>query len=84
MLFQRFTTFIRYDVQDHQGRTQALNFFCAKRLNGGGLASILVDAPGYGARGRPEWGKLFDYYIRNRKEWVSSSLYLDIPLRKLV
>ncbi|KAF8524180.1 P-loop containing nucleoside triphosphate hydrolase protein [Gautieria morchelliformis] len=50
------------------GRTQALNFFCARRVNGGGLASMLVDAPGYGARGRPEWGELFDHYIRNRRE----------------
>jgi GTP-binding protein len=64
-----------------QGRTQALNFFSVQRLNGKGLISVLVDAPGYGARGRPEWGKLFDHYIRNREEWVSllsiSNIYLD-------
>jgi len=27
-----------------------------------------VDAPGYGARGRPEWGLLFDHYLRTRNE----------------
>jgi GTP-binding protein len=31
---------------------------------------FLVDAPGYGARGRPEWGALFDHYIQNREEYV--------------
>lgn len=41
---------------------------------------MIVDAPGYGARGRPEWGRLFEYYIRNRKEWVSSPLCLHILL----
>ena len=29
---------------------------------------VLVDAPGYGARGRPEWGSLFDHYLATRKE----------------
>ncbi|KAG8761317.1 hypothetical protein FRC11_014075 [Ceratobasidium sp. 423] len=27
----------------------------------------LVDAPGYGQRGRPEWGKVFEYYLETRK-----------------
>jgi len=29
---------------------------------------ILVDAPGYGARGRAEWGELFRKYLDTRKE----------------
>jgi GTP-binding protein len=32
----------------------------------------LVDAPGYGGRGRPEWGELFDHYVDNRKEYARS------------
>lgn len=28
--------------------------------------AVLVDATGYGARGRQEWGELFDRYIDNR------------------
>jgi GTP-binding protein EngB required for normal cell division len=31
---------------------------------------ILVDAPGYGARGKVEWGKLFDEYIENREQYA--------------
>lgn len=29
---------------------------------------VLVDAPGYGARGKREWGELFDGYLETRKE----------------
>ena len=29
-----------------------------------------MDAPGYGGRGRREWGQLFDHYTDNRKEYV--------------
>ncbi|GJJ11459.1 hypothetical protein Clacol_005692 [Clathrus columnatus] len=51
-----------------EGRTQALNFFGLKRLRSTspGHDLVLVDAPGYGERGRPEWGVLFDHYIRTR------------------
>ncbi|KAJ1306710.1 hypothetical protein OPQ81_007701 [Rhizoctonia solani] len=27
----------------------------------------LVDAPGYGQRGRPEWGRVFEHYLQTRK-----------------
>jgi len=47
------------------GRTQALNFY---RVGGDPGQLILVDAPGYGARGRAEWGELFDEYIEKRKQ----------------
>ncbi|KIJ55487.1 hypothetical protein M422DRAFT_24061, partial [Sphaerobolus stellatus SS14] len=49
------------------GRTQALNFF-GVRDEVPPLHIVLVDAPGYGSRGRAEWGQLFDHYIQNRKE----------------
>jgi len=49
------------------GRTQALNFF-GVRSRSGHEKVILVDSPGYGNRGRPEWGMLFDHYIQTRKE----------------
>ena len=48
-----------------QGHTKTLNFYQVGKAPG---KAILVDAPGYGARGRPEWGTLFDHYIDNRKE----------------
>ncbi|EIW78945.1 hypothetical protein CONPUDRAFT_126699 [Coniophora puteana RWD-64-598 SS2] len=47
------------------GRTQTLNFF---RVGGDPGRLVVVDSPGYGARGRPEWGAVFDDYIRNRNE----------------
>ncbi|KAI0326993.1 P-loop containing nucleoside triphosphate hydrolase protein [Cubamyces sp. BRFM 1775] len=47
------------------GRTQTLNFY---RVGPPPGHLILVDAPGYGSRGRPEWGELFDYYVQNRAE----------------
>jgi GTP-binding protein len=48
-----------------QGHTKTLNFYQVGKAPG---KAVLVDAPGYGGRGRPEWGKLFDHYIDNRKE----------------
>ena len=30
----------------------------------------MVDAPGYGSRGRAEWGNLFTHYVENRRAWV--------------
>ncbi|PPQ85284.1 hypothetical protein CVT25_010057 [Psilocybe cyanescens] len=47
------------------GHTKALNFF---RVGAEPGKLVLVDAPGYGARGRAEWGTLFDHYISNRPE----------------
>jgi GTP-binding protein len=35
---------------------------------------VVVDAPGYGARGRPEWGELFDHYTTNRREYVLTAM----------
>jgi len=48
-----------------QGHTKTLNFYQVGKAPG---KAVLVDAPGYGGRGRPEWGELFDHYIDNRKE----------------
>ena len=50
-----------------KGRTKELNFY-GVGADPGHL--VLVDAPGYGARGRPEWGELFDHYISTRKQYV--------------
>ncbi|KAI0063973.1 P-loop containing nucleoside triphosphate hydrolase protein [Artomyces pyxidatus] len=47
------------------GRTKSLNFF---RVGPDPGKLILVDAPGYGSRGRPEWGQLFTHYLQTRKE----------------
>lgn len=47
------------------GHTRQLNFY---RVGAEPGKLILVDAPGYGARGRPEWGEMFDEYLRTRKE----------------
>ncbi|KAA1468941.1 P-loop containing nucleoside triphosphate hydrolase protein [Dentipellis sp. KUC8613] len=47
------------------GKTRMLNFFQVGPDVG---KLVLVDSPGYGARGRPEWGSLFDYYLRRREE----------------
>lgn len=51
----------------HQGHTRQLNFY---RVGAPPGKLILVDAPGYGARGRPEWGEMFDEYLQTRQEWV--------------
>ncbi|KAF8269654.1 P-loop containing nucleoside triphosphate hydrolase protein, partial [Lactarius quietus] len=47
------------------GRTKTLTFF---RIGTQPGKVILVDAPGYGERGRPEWGKLFNQYLETRAE----------------
>ncbi|KAI0742015.1 P-loop containing nucleoside triphosphate hydrolase protein [Daedaleopsis nitida] len=47
------------------GRTQTLNFY---RVGPAPGHLVLVDAPGYGARGRPEWGALFEHYLQTRRE----------------
>lgn len=51
--------------QKFQGRTRALNFFRVGREAG---KMILVDAPGYGMRGRAEWGELWEYYVDTRPQ----------------
>ncbi|KAG6906923.1 hypothetical protein DXG01_011349 [Tephrocybe rancida] len=48
-----------------EGRTRELNFF---RVGPDPGKLILVDAPGYGARGKAEWGILFDKYLETRRE----------------
>ncbi|KAJ6485536.1 P-loop containing nucleoside triphosphate hydrolase protein [Mycena sanguinolenta] len=47
------------------GCTRTLNFF---RVGAHPGSVVLVDAPGYGARGRPEWGDLFNQYMMTRKQ----------------
>lgn len=47
------------------GRTKTLTFFRVGPKLG---KLVLVDAPGYGHRGRPEWGQLFDHYLDTRRE----------------
>ncbi|KDQ50139.1 hypothetical protein JAAARDRAFT_165071 [Jaapia argillacea MUCL 33604] len=47
------------------GRTRSLNFYKVGPPPG---KLVLVDAPGYGERGRPEWGELFDCYLDNRSQ----------------
>ncbi|KAH8116328.1 P-loop containing nucleoside triphosphate hydrolase protein [Phellopilus nigrolimitatus] len=47
------------------GRTRALNFFRVGREPG---SLVVVDAPGYGKRGRAEWGQLWEHYIDTRAE----------------
>ncbi|KAJ7231716.1 P-loop containing nucleoside triphosphate hydrolase protein [Mycena haematopus] len=47
------------------GCTRTLNFY---RVGAHPGSVVLVDAPGYGARGRPEWGDLFSQYITTRKQ----------------
>lgn len=47
------------------GRTKTLTFF---RIGPQPGKVILVDAPGYGERGRPGWGKLFNGYLQTRAE----------------
>jgi len=47
------------------GHTRQLNFY---RVGAEPGKLVLVDAPGYGARGRTEWGRLFDEYLATRKE----------------
>ncbi|KIK82021.1 hypothetical protein PAXRUDRAFT_832458 [Paxillus rubicundulus Ve08.2h10] len=47
------------------GRTQTLNFF---RVGPHPGKLVVVDTPGYGSRGRSEWGALINHYITNRHE----------------
>ncbi|KAJ2921228.1 hypothetical protein H1R20_g15863, partial [Candolleomyces eurysporus] len=47
------------------GRTRELNFYRVGKDPG---KLVLVDAPGYGARGKREWGELFDGYLETRKQ----------------
>ncbi|KJA25692.1 hypothetical protein HYPSUDRAFT_199418 [Hypholoma sublateritium FD-334 SS-4] len=47
------------------GHTKALNFYA---VGSDPIKLLLVDAPGYGARGRPQWGELFDHYIKTREQ----------------
>ncbi|KXN83964.1 putative GTP-binding protein EngB [Leucoagaricus sp. SymC.cos] len=47
------------------GHTKQLNFY---RVGAEPGKLVLVDAPGYGARGRPEWGQMFDEYLQTRQE----------------
>ncbi|THU80329.1 P-loop containing nucleoside triphosphate hydrolase protein [Dendrothele bispora CBS 962.96] len=48
------------------GRTRRLDFYRVGPTRDRQV--ILVDAPGYGERGRPEWGRLFDEYVKHREE----------------
>ncbi|KAF7289033.1 p-loop containing nucleoside triphosphate hydrolase protein [Mycena chlorophos] len=51
------------------GATKSLKFFRWQLAAPGHARNVvLVDAPGYGARGRVEWGTLVDAYIENRKQ----------------
>ena len=59
-----------------QGRTRALNFFRVGRDPG---QLVVVDAPGYGARGRGEWGVLWDHYVDTRETYVWDKLLLSRP-----
>ncbi|KAK1216880.1 hypothetical protein PQX77_020456 [Marasmius sp. AFHP31] len=47
------------------GRTRTLNFYRIGKPGPGNL--VVVDAPGYGQRGRPEWGELFTEYVNKRR-----------------
>jgi len=47
------------------GHTRSLNFY---RVGPGMGQLVLVDAPGYGPRGRPEWGALWDHYVQTRTQ----------------
>lgn len=46
------------------GCTQALNFYHV----GDPAKFVIVDAPGYGNRGQPQWGKLLNEYIETREQ----------------
>jgi len=47
------------------GKTKSLDFFDVGYKT---HRVMLVDSPGYGARGRPEWGALWEWYIENRPQ----------------
>jgi len=46
------------------GRTRGLNFYSVGKPG----KLLLVDAPGYGTRGKAHWGELFYEYIENREQ----------------
>jgi len=48
------------------GATRTLNFYGPSSTSGQDRHFYLVDAPGYGDRGRPEWGKLLMDYMSQR------------------
>jgi GTP-binding protein EngB required for normal cell division len=39
---------------------------------------VLVDAPGYGARGKVQWGQIFDEYIETREQYAFSAHYVAL------
>lgn len=55
-----------------KGRTKALRFYRV----GGRL--VLVDSPGYGTRGKVEWGNLFDAYTDTREQYASPASYIAL------
>jgi GTP-binding protein len=59
-----------------------LNFFRAGRPPG---KLVVVDAPGYGLRGRVEWGDMVEKYMEEREEYVhpccTSFLFLIVTHR---
>ncbi|KAG8877930.1 hypothetical protein FRB98_006482 [Tulasnella sp. 332] len=48
------------------GATKTLNFYAPATASADNKHFHLVDAPGYGNRGRPEWGHLITEYMTNR------------------
>ncbi|KAI0306006.1 hypothetical protein B0F90DRAFT_1695286, partial [Multifurca ochricompacta] len=56
------------------GRTKTLTFFRVGPERG---KVILVDSPGYGERGRPEWGELFEQYLKSRRELARVYLVIN-------
>jgi GTP-binding protein len=57
-----------------KGRTRALDFY---NIGDPGKL-VLVDAPGYGARGKVEWGKIFEEYIETREQYAFSTNYVAL------
>jgi len=49
------------------GRTKTLNFFAPGSSGKADPQIYLVDGPGYGLRGRPEWGQTFMDYVSQRR-----------------
>lgn len=59
----------RYGLISHsylKGRTRGLEFY---RVGEPGKL-VLVDAPGYGVRGKVNWGELFNEYIETREQYA--------------
>ncbi|KIY60779.1 P-loop containing nucleoside triphosphate hydrolase protein [Cylindrobasidium torrendii FP15055 ss-10] len=54
-----------FHTSSKAGRTRQLNFFRVGPQEG---KLVLVDAPGYGRRGRASWGELFEEYITTRTQ----------------